>query len=148
MRLDEKPDVVRLVRNLHRISRYSFEQVFPKFSLKRSQVTILKMVQEAKERNVRVNFKMIAQELGVKTATISPIINELAEMGYLCRQVDEEDRRVIYCDITDQAVQLMDQAHVQIESLLQEVLGVLTIEEQEEFIRLTDKVVMSINKEG
>ncbi len=145
--MGEGPDVVTLIRNLHRIGRYSFEQVMATLQLKRSQISVLKMVHEAKLKGVLMNFKMIAQELGVKTATISPIVCELVEMGYLTERVDEHDRRIKYCEITDLAMALMEEAQVKVVSSLNEVLGGLNPNELQEFIRLTNKIAGSINKE-
>lgn len=73
----------------------------------------------------------LAQELGVESATVVPLINKLVEAGLVERVLTESDKRKRLLVATPKGLELYHQVKAVADELREEILTVITPEEQE-----------------
>ncbi|MFU0885044.1 MarR family winged helix-turn-helix transcriptional regulator [Kluyvera sichuanensis] len=73
----------------------------------------------------------LAQELGVEGATVVPLINRLVDAGLVERVLTERDKRKRLLVATPKGLELYHQVKAVADELREEILTVITPEEQE-----------------
>lgn len=88
----------------------------------------------------------LAQELGVESATVVPLINRLVEAGLVERALTERDKRKRLLVATPKGLELYHQVKAVADELREEILTVITPEEQEITQRVLTRLLHEVEK--
>lgn len=88
----------------------------------------------------------LAQELGIETATLVPLINRLVEQQLVQRVLTEQDKRKRLLVATEQGMALYHQVKTVADGLREEILSVISPEEQEQTRRVLEKLLNEVEK--
>lgn len=88
----------------------------------------------------------LAQELGVESATVVPLINKLVEAGLVERVLTERDKRKRLLVATPKGLELYHQVKAVADELREEILTVITPEEQEITQRVLTRLLREVEK--
>ncbi len=109
----------------------------PQFSnLSGPRVGVLFIVQAAG----RIRMGDLAQKLLVAPRTVTDLIDGLERDGFLRRVADPSDRRAMLIELTPEVKVNIDKIAAVKRKFVEEMYSVLTLEEQEELIRLLNKL--------
>ncbi|MFW2003761.1 MarR family winged helix-turn-helix transcriptional regulator [Acinetobacter baumannii] len=95
--------------------------------------------------------KRIAEAIGLDKATVSRSINRLEKEGYLYLNIDENDRRANFIELSAKGISLYNQVIDIALDREQKMLEPLTAEETEHFIRILNKLnqhIVGMNEES
>ncbi|MUK89356.1 MarR family transcriptional regulator [Ornithinibacillus sp. L9] len=87
-------------------------------------------VLEALYHKGRQTVREISQAVLINTGSITYVIDKLETKGYLERSNCQEDRRVVYIQITDQGKQLMDEIFPKHQKVIDQLFADVTDEEK------------------
>ena len=117
--------------------QHRFEQLFRKHGLTASQYNVLRIVRGA-------GGPLPVLEIASRTVAVVPgitgLVDRLEKCGLVRRERSTEDRRVLYVAITPKAVELLAEIEEPLMELHDHVMGGLARREQEELIRLLEKL--------
>lgn len=82
----------------------------------------------------------IAERMSVKPSAITVMIDRLKDHGFVERQRDEQDRRVVFIKITDGGRQTLAEAVEKRKQIVMKYLQQLTPEEQESLVSIYEKM--------
>ncbi|HDG1673758.1 TPA: MarR family transcriptional regulator [Kluyvera cryocrescens] len=88
----------------------------------------------------------LAQELGVESATVVPLINKLVDLGLVERVITERDKRKRLLVATEKGRELFHQVKSVADELREEILTVITPEEQEKTYEVLLKLLREVEK--
>ena len=88
----------------------------------------------------------LAQELGVESATVVPLINKLVEHGLVERILTERDKRKRLLIATDKGMDLFHQVKTVADELRQEILTAITPEEQQQTYDVLTKLLREVER--
>lgn len=88
----------------------------------------------------------LAQELGVESATVVPLINRLVEAGLVERVLTERDKRKRLLVAMPKGLELYHQVKAVADELREEILTVITPEEQEITQRVLTRLLHEVEK--
>lgn len=88
----------------------------------------------------------LAQELGVESATVVPLINRLVEAGLVERELTERDKRKRLLVATPKGLELYHQVKAVANELREEILTVITPEEQEITQQVLTRLLHEVEK--
>lgn len=88
----------------------------------------------------------LAQELGVESATVVPLINRLVEAGLVERVLTERDKRKRLLVATPKGIELYHQVKAVADELREEILTAITPEEQEITQRVLTRLLHEVEK--
>lgn len=130
----------RLRALLHRLRSLHLMRVPPDFALTPSQMGMLAWI----ARSPGCGVLEIAAALGLTAPTVSVGVQRLTKDGWLeCRQ-DPDDRRAKPIYLTERSATLMKHLHEHQEHSLKLFLSGLTLQEQEQFLKLFERAVSSM----
>ncbi len=82
----------------------------------------------------------ISNKLHLTSGATTSLLNQLEEESLIQRVRDEKDRRVVWVSLTDESKQLVSMITEKRNVFLKDMLAALTVEEQEEYFRLLNKM--------
>lgn len=88
----------------------------------------------------------LAQELGVESATIVPLINRLVELELVERVKPDSDKRKRLLVATAKGMALFHQMKAVADDLREEILTAITPEEREQTHRVLEKLLHEVEK--
>lgn len=88
---DKEAPVQMLVHQVLHLMTYKAEKLLDKYRLKRGQAGILFVL----EVNPDVSQKELADLIGVKPPTITAALKKMETLGYIVREQDAEDQRIL-----------------------------------------------------
>lgn len=88
----------------------------------------------------------LAQELGVESATVVPLINRLVTLGLVERAITERDKRKRLLVATEKGLELYHQVQTVADTLREEIMMVITPEEQEQTREVLSKLLHEVEK--
>ena len=88
----------------------------------------------------------LAQELGIENATLVPLINRLVEQQLVQRVLTDQDKRKRLLVATDQGMALYHQVKTVADDLREEILSVISPEEQAQTRRVLEKLLVEVGK--
>lgn len=88
----------------------------------------------------------LAQELGVESATVVPLINRLVDAGLVERVLTERDKRKRLLVATPKGLELYHQVKAVADELREEILTVITPEEQEITRNVMTRLLREVEK--
>lgn len=92
----------------------------------------------------RVTVTELAEELQLSASATTIALNRLEQAGFVKRTRDEADRRVVWLEPSDEAVNHMKEFRLFKQKLLMQMFGGLTEEETEQFIALVRKMISTL----
>lgn len=90
----------------------------------------------------------IAGELGVTLSNVTGMIDRLTESGYVEREDDPQDRRIVRIRLTGNGKSATQKAFEQKKRCIGQVFGKLSSEDQRALLRIIEKLVDAIKQEG
>ena len=88
----------------------------------------------------------LAQELGIENATLVPLINRLVEQQLVQRVLTDQDKRKRLLIATEQGMALYYQVKTVPDDLREEILSVISPEEQAQTRRVLEKLLIEVEK--
>ncbi|HAU8264660.1 TPA: MarR family transcriptional regulator [Kluyvera intermedia] len=88
----------------------------------------------------------LAQELGIENATLVPLINRLVEQQLVQRVLTDQDKRKRLLIATEQGMALYYQVKTVADDLREEILSVISPEEQAQTRRVLEKLLIEVEK--
>jgi DNA-binding MarR family transcriptional regulator len=82
----------------------------------------------------------ISNKLHLTSGATTSLLNQLEEESLIKRVRDEKDRRVVWVSLTDESKKLVSIITEKRNGFLKDMLSALTVEEQEEYFRLLNKM--------
>ncbi|EOH89000.1 MarR family winged helix-turn-helix transcriptional regulator [Enterococcus villorum] len=118
----------------------------PPKGLQRRHIYILKTCYNLKKANGTVKISDIAQEIGSTLPSVTKNIAKLEELGYMKKQANEKDRRVINVEPTEKGLALYQQDVYDFHEKNTEVLQDIPTEDIETTIRTIERIYEQMNK--
>ena len=88
----------------------------------------------------QMNMKKLAQCLGVTTGTTTVTVDRLEKKDYARRGAVKEDRRVHLITLTEKGQQAFAEHHQYHYNLTEQIVSVLSDEENEQFLKILKKI--------
>ena len=88
----------------------------------------------------------VAGLIAYDRATLGKVIDKLESRGHILRETSSRDRRAKVLRVSEAGQALLTQARPIVAALQSEIIGGLTPDEQEVFLRLLDKATMAGNE--
>jgi DNA-binding MarR family transcriptional regulator len=89
----------------------------------------------------------LADEMFVKPSAITTMIDRLYKSGFVLRERDEEDRRVVYIQLSEKGRHMLQHARAERRKIIERYLSQLQLEELEQFVHIIEKIVATNEKE-
>jgi DNA-binding MarR family transcriptional regulator len=83
----------------------------------------------------------LADEMFVKPSAITTMIDRLYKSGLVLRERDEEDRRVVYVQLSDEGMKALEKARSERRKIIERYLSHLEFEELKQFVYILEKIV-------
>ncbi|WP_164985086.1 MarR family winged helix-turn-helix transcriptional regulator [Ammoniphilus sp. CFH 90114] len=104
-----------------------------------THVLILQLLEEKGRQRPTI----LAEELQITTGGITGLTNKLVKEGLIRRSMSEQDRRVIFLEITDQGKEVLTKVIKQKENLTEKLFGSLTDTDVKELKRILQLLLKS-----
>ena len=136
----------RFLRSLNGVTKVfaSMECYYEDPSLTKIELMALAAISEKKELIMRE----LAENLCVSMSTATVVIDKLVEKGLVNRQRNRSDRRVVEVILTAKGEKIAVSNQKQKTQLLKQILETLSLEEQEVFISILEKISAGVNNES
>ncbi len=131
-----------LLTKTHQTVLNYFRAKLQKFGVTPVQYAILSCLWIKNERTAT----QIAQKLSLDGSTITGILDRMANKDLIKREPDPNDRRAIRVVLTDKGIQLREPIEKTIKVSNQSVLGILSGDEQEQFVNYLERIIDGVNK--
>lgn len=131
-----------LIRRLHQISVRIFESFTPNLGMSSVQFGVLEVIVD----NPGIDQASLTQTADVDRTTGVRLVDRLADLGLVRREVCAEDRRVRRLYATPLAEPLINRTREDAEASQQELLSPLSAAERKEFMRML-RVLVSVHTE-
>lgn len=82
----------------------------------------------------------LALSLGYTSGAITKLTNKLVKEGYIIREQQENDRRIILITITNQGLDVLEEAQNQGQNMRNEVYSILNTGEVEQLLSIQEKL--------
>jgi len=92
------------------------------------------------DTNGKARPSQIAKELGLTAPTVTHLTNKLVKRQLVTRLFDENDRRIILLEITNEGKGILDQANKDGHKLREEMFMKLTAGEREQLLQIFTKL--------
>lgn len=83
----------------------------------------------------------LAEEVGLTSGAITGISDKLIEAGYAERRRDDSDRRIVYLEITDLGLSILDTLRNQRKEVMESFFGNLSDDEIRSMINIFEKLL-------
>lgn len=94
--------------------------------------------------NPKLTMAEIAGKIGKDKSTVTALVDKLARLGYVTKDRDETDARVVYVNVTQKGMEL----NPVFEAISQELMSVfyknITENEKEELLRILSKIYSNL----
>ncbi|WNB92168.1 MarR family transcriptional regulator [Bacillus sp. NEB1478] len=89
----------------------------------------------------------ISNTMGLTSGAATTLLNQLEDVGLICRYRDEKDRRVVWIKLSEEGDSLISAIVEKNNQFWAKMLSILTKEEQNEYIRLLKKIESGIERD-
>lgn len=127
-----------------RFFRYFHTRIGEEGGLSPSQFFLLKLLERGGVRTV----SDLASHLGMTAAGATGLIDRLVKQELVVRRRDEEDRRIVWVELSPNGADKLAEARRLRRNLMAELFSPLTREEVEQMIRLYQKITDGIPATG
>jgi DNA-binding MarR family transcriptional regulator len=136
----EQEAILNILRTSDRFEN-RLGRLFREYGLTSSQYNVLRILRG--EGKPMPSLEIADRMIQVVPA-ITGLIDRLEQQGLVARRRCEEDRRVVYVEITDKALGVLKQLDQPLENLHQSLIGRLSRRELSELSRLLEKARQSV----
>jgi DNA-binding MarR family transcriptional regulator len=88
----------------------------------------------------------IARQLNLTSGATTITLNQMEEDGFITRLRSEEDRRIVWLSLSEEGRRVAGRYLEFRTQLTQDLMGILTEKEQEDFFRLIQKIEQRMNE--
>ncbi len=131
---------VALLRMVDRMKTH-FEKIFASYDITGQQYNVLRILRGAEPEGLPT--LTIAERMIERAPGITRMIDRLEAKGLVRRQACPDDRRRIYCRITDKGLDLLEQLDEPVDET-NTIFDALTESELEQLTALAEKVLKSL----
>lgn len=136
-----QPDIQHTMERLQEAVRSTMRALGPQlsepsFGLTGPQFYILHQL----DQKGKCTVGELADSMAVKPSAITAMIDRLDKHGFVVRDRDEDDRRVVHIQLTEAGLETLAQVKQHRLGILQHYLSHLTSEELESMIRIFEKL--------
>lgn len=128
----------QLIRRLHAELDHQLVQ-----GITGSQFFMLKRIL----RRGRMTVSEVAEEMGVSLSAITALVDRLHRAGFVNRRRDEEDRRVVWLEVTPAGEEVVRSCLAARRRVLEKYLRRLPEEDVEQLVRIYEKLLAVLNRE-
>lgn len=94
-----------------------------------------------------IHAKELAERLDIRPASLSEALDRLESKELIVRSTDENDKRKVLISLSDKANEMMEKRRERKDEREQIINAALTAQEQEEFIRLGQKLIDALHSD-
>ena len=98
------------------------------------------------EKNSEISVSELATKLSLDKSTVSRTVEGLVNISLVDRVIPKENRRMALINLTDNGKQVCSTINYSNDSYIEAVLKDFSPEEQEEFLRLFEKLVKNMSE--
>jgi DNA-binding MarR family transcriptional regulator len=136
--------VQQIIESLARCQRVATPpSEWKEIGLSHAQVGVLFMIRHHDCANV----KQLSEHLGVTKSAITQLVDPLVIKGFIERQADKEDRRIVRFTITEKGMQILKQISSLKFTNMRTALNTLSDEELQQLARLHKKAIENLNNQ-
>ncbi|MED1800857.1 MarR family winged helix-turn-helix transcriptional regulator [Brevibacillus porteri] len=95
------------------------------------------------EQKEKCTVGELAESMGVKPSAITAMIDRLDKHGFVARDRDEEDRRVVYISLRDSGKKILQVAKQNRREKLNKMFSHLSEDELQQFVSIFEKLAMA-----
>jgi DNA-binding MarR family transcriptional regulator len=92
------------------------------------------------DKNEESNMSELAKGMNVTTAAMTGVIDRLVRDGYVTRENDPDDRRVIKVRLTAKGDKVAKMLHEHRRQMTMKLLGVLSEQEREDYLKILTRI--------
>lgn len=100
---EERPTLGLLGMTAHKLGRLA-QTMYAEYDLNKSQSMILFQL----DRDGRISQKELAEKLNVSAPSVTSMIQKMEKAGYIVRNVDEKDQRMMRLDLSEKGKACID----------------------------------------
>ncbi|WP_459211731.1 MarR family winged helix-turn-helix transcriptional regulator [Aquimarina rhabdastrellae] len=115
------------------------DDTFQQYHITVSQFNILRILNGASKNGEQLTMNQVKMRMIDKTPNTTRLVKSLLSKAYVKRKQSEDDRRVVYVDITPLGVKLVEEMTVKLENTIATVTT-LNQEEYKQLNKLLDKL--------
>ena len=128
-----------LVRSIFRFKKVGF-RFPPEANLRMGELFVMRQIAEnALNSDDNVYAADIQNGLHVTRPAISQMLNSLEERGYICREIDERDRRRFIITLTSKGENILEAAKKHADQLIAEIISRFGMENTTRLIGLLNR---------
>jgi len=131
-----------LLADNSRLARRAFDQRVREIGVTGPQARLLLIL----SRNAGENQGYYAEQLEVEPITLCRMVDRLEEAGMIERRRDPSDRRAWQLHLTEKSQKFVAQLQQSVDSLVEDMLVGLTLDERAEFARLLNAVGTNLSE--
>jgi len=136
--------VQEVIESLARCQRPGAQpEVWRKLGLSHAQIGMLFLILHRRNANV----KQIAEHLGVTKSAITQLLDPLVSKGFVIRQNDPSDRRIVRFNLTPEGRDMLKEVHKYKFASMRSALNTLSDEELEQLSKLCKKAMANLNQQ-
>ena len=142
-----------LMASLHALKKAGwYQQIKPTDELSHVEFLVLRGIKYHFSKQNQQDFMGITptalgQIMHIASPTVTQHITHLENKGYVIREADKQDRRVVRINLTEKGVQVMDNARLKFLKVFEELVSYLGITESKELISLIKKSTDYLQKQ-
>ncbi|AIF44831.1 MarR family winged helix-turn-helix transcriptional regulator [Virgibacillus sp. SK37] len=140
--MDKEKNIFKLIRTIELFSNESMLTWSRSFQYSVGISSIL-VLQELRQKGAQKQSEL-ASTLGYTPGAMTNIASKLINEGYAIRKYDAGDRRVIRLEITEEGLQLLENAQQKGTEIRKEMFEVLSEEEISQFLAIQEKLLQHI----
>ncbi len=134
-----------LMASLHALKKAGWnQQIKPADELSHVEFIVLRGIKYHSSHQDQQNFRGITptalgQIMHIASPTVTQHITNLENKGYVIREADKHDRRVVRINLTEKGVRVMDKARLKFLKVFEELVEYLGVAESSELVSLIHK---------
>jgi DNA-binding MarR family transcriptional regulator len=118
-----------LIRQINQTVFEVLSREMAAFNITVSQIYVIRCLKDGPQR-----ISDISKQLGLSNSTVSGIVDRLEENGYVQRERDDKDRRVVWVNFTEKIKELHKEIPILQDSYYDDLLSGMTEEEIENIL--------------
>lgn len=138
-----------LINRLEEIFQYLTRRLYHEITQKMgkgitpSQFMVMKII----NKKGRVTVSEVAEELCVSLSAITSLVDRLHKVNYVTRRRDEQDRRLVWLELTSSGEQILAECRLNRKQVLEKYFGQLLEEDLEKMVAIYEKLLKILQKE-
>ena len=139
--MNQITDFLTSLRKTIKLYEKSQKEVCSKYRLTQIEISIISFLHNNPGKDTAADIVELRM---LPKGNVSQGVESLIQKSYLKRRQDESDRRKIHLSLTPDSLPLVNDIEKAKNTFLEQIFSVLTPEEWEQYMRLTDKIMKNI----